>query len=236
MSSTRFPRLDQLLASLGYGSRREVEIMIKNNRVDIEGISKVMSDLRVDPDLIKVDGEALDNPRGILVMLNKPLGFVCSHNDEEGKLIYDLLPSRWMQRKPQVVTVGRLDKETSGLILITDNHDLVHKWTSPKKHVSKVYEVEVDRIIPSNATELFSSGTILLHGESKPCLPAELIIRNEKSASLVLHEGKYHQVRRMFASIGLKVTSLHRSQFGLLSLNNLKTGEFKEVSIEDVQL
>ena len=143
-SAKRFARLDQLIASLGYGSRRDVEGFIRQARLQVTGVTKLSSDLRLDPALIRFDGEPLDHPQGILVLLNKPVGYVCSHNEEEGKTVYELLPERWQKRDPQVVTVGRLDKDTSGLLLLTDQHDLVHRLTSPRHHVDKVYEADLD--------------------------------------------------------------------------------------------
>jgi 16S rRNA pseudouridine516 synthase len=231
-SDKRFSRLDQLLASLGYGSRREIDIMIKKKVITIEGIDKIKPDLRVDPTLIRFDGEPLDNPQGLLLMLNKPLGTVCSHNEEEGKLVYDLLSPRWRERSPKVVSVGRLDKETSGLLLLTDQHDLVHSLTSPKHHVAKVYIAQVEKPLRSEMIAQFASGELMLNGESKPCLPAKLEIVSEFEAKVTLQEGRYHQVRRMFAALGCPVVKLHRSQFGELKLDSLAVGEFKILSLD----
>jgi 16S rRNA pseudouridine516 synthase len=226
-SDKRYPRLDQLLASLGYGSRREVDIFLKKKLITIEGIDKVKSDLRVDPNLIRFEGEPLDNPLGLLILMHKPVGHVCSHNDEEGKLVYDLLPARWRVRNPQVVSVGRLDKDTSGLLLLTDQHELVHALTSPKHHVAKIYEATVEKPLRPEMVDIFASGELMLNGESKPCLPAKLEIISEFQARVTLREGRYHQVRRMFAALGCHVVKLHRSQFGELMLSDLALGEFK---------
>lgn len=231
-SDKRYPRLDQLLACLGYGSRREIDAFLKKKLITIEGIDKVQSDLRVDPALVRFDGERLDNPLGLLVLMHKPVGYVCSHNEEEGKLVYDLLPARWRGRNPQVVTVGRLDKDTSGLLLFTDQHELVHRLTSPKHHVAKVYEAHVKNPLDPEIVKAFASGELLLKGESKPCLPAKLEIMSEYEARITLQEGRYHQVRRMFAAIGSPVVKLHRSQFGLLELENLAPGEFKILPLD----
>ena len=231
-SAKRFARLDQLIASLGYGSRRDVEGYIRQGRVQVQGISKISSDLRIDPALIRFDSEPLDHPNGILVLLNKPVGCVCSHNEEEGQTVYELLPERWSKRDPQVVTVGRLDKDTSGLLLLTDQHDLVHRLTSPKHHVDKVYEADLDRPITADAIEIFKAGTLILKGETKPCLPAHLEILSEKKARITLQEGRYHQLRRMFAAVGNHVVALQRLQFGHLDLAGLAEGQYKHLSID----
>lgn len=231
-SAKRFARLDQLIASLGYGSRRDVEGYIRQGRIQVTGASKLSSDLRVDPALIRFDGEPLDHPHGILILLNKPVGYVCSHNEEEGQTVYELLPERWRKREPQVVTIGRLDKDTSGLLLLTDQHDLVHRLTSPKHHVDKVYEADLDRPLAAEAIELFKSGTLILKGETKPCLPAQLDILSDKKARLTLQEGRYHQVRRMFAAVGNHVVALKRLQFGHLDLSDVAEGQFKHLSLD----
>lgn len=228
----RFARLDQLVASLGYGTRREVEGFIRQGRLQATGIAKLSSDSRIDPALITLDGEPLDHPHGLLILLNKPVGYVCSHNEEEGQTVYELLPERWRKRDPQVVTVGRLDKDTSGLLLVTDQHDLVHRLTSPKHHIDKVYEADLDRPLSADAVEIFGSGTLVLKGETKPCLPAHLEILSEKKARLTLQEGRYHQVRRMFAAIGNHVVELRRLQFGHLDLSDVAEGQFKHLPID----
>lgn len=232
-SASRHPRLVQLVASLGYGSRREVEIAIKQGRVSVAGVAKVTGDLRVDPALILFDGAPLDHPEGILVLLHKPLGYVCSHAEEEGKTVYELLPARWAEREPQVVSVGRLDKDTSGLLLLTDQHDLVHRLTSPKSDVAKVYEVVLDRPVDASVAGIFAAGELVLKGESKPCLPAQLEILEERRARLTLREGRYHQVRRMFAAVGNHVVTLHRSRFGDLDLTDLGVGEFRHLRLDE---
>lgn len=232
--SKRFPRVDQLLVSLGYGSRREVQQMIKDRYVSrTDGLS-VEEDERVDPALLRVAGELLDHPAGILIALNKPMGYVCSHNEDEGRLIYELVPPQWLKRDPKLVTVGRLDKDTSGLILLTDRTELVHQWTSPKKHVTKIYEVRLRDPVASSLVDLFAAGELLLKGESKPCLPAQLVIVEERKVHLTLSEGKYHQVRRMFAACGNHVEKLHRLSFGALTLEGIAEGEFRFISANEV--
>lgn len=225
-------RLDQLLANLGYCSRREARDWIDAGRVAVRG--KVADDpgAKALPGDVLVDGEPLDHPEGLLLLLNKPLGLVCSHDEREGPNVYSLLPPRWSARNPQITSVGRLDKDTSGLLLLTDQTALVHRLTSPKHKVPKLYRVTVDRPFPPGIVELFASGTLLLPGEKSPCLPAELRILDSTTAEVVLTEGRYHQVRRMFASQGCEVLTLHRSAFGDLTLGDLAPGQFRKLPLD----
>ncbi|HAL72427.1 MAG TPA: rRNA pseudouridine synthase [Verrucomicrobiales bacterium] len=221
------PRLDQLLSSLGYGSRREVADFVKSGRVRLNGEVVKKADTKVQAEDVTLDGEALEAPHGLLALLHKPLGHVCTHSDGEGPTIYELLPPRWMARKPSVTSIGRLDKDTSGLILITDLGPLVHRYTSPKAEVEKIYEVTVDRELDPALVATFASGGVMLRGEDKPCLPAQLEITSPLTARLTLMEGRYHQVRRMFASQGWHVEKLHRSRFGDYTLGDLAPGGWR---------
>lgn len=225
------PRLDQLLSSLGYGSRREVADFVKSGRVRRGGEVVKKADIKVEAEAITLDGEVLEAPHGLLAMLNKPLGHVCTHSDGEGPTIYELLPPRWMARKPAVTSIGRLDKDTSGLILITDLGPLVHQFTSPKAEVEKIYEVTVDRELDPGLVTIFASGSVMLRGEEKPCLPAQLEITSPLTARLTLMEGRYHQVRRMFASQGWHVEKLHRSRFGDYTLDDLAPGHWRMLEL-----
>lgn len=226
-------RLDQLLANLGYCSRREARDWLKAGRVAVAG--KVADDpgVKPSPAAVRVDGEPLDHPDGIVLLVNKPLGLTCSHDPREAPLVYDLLPPRWRARNPQVTSVGRLDKETSGLILLTDHTDLVHKLTSPKHKVPKIYRATTDRDLGPELVGVFAAGTITLDGEKEPCAPAELKIVGPREAELTLIEGKYHQVRRMFAACGATVLTLHRERFGALTLGDLRPGQWRELSREE---
>lgn len=229
-------RLDQLLANLGYCSRREARDWLKAGRVSIAG--KVADDpgVKPSPAAVRVDGEPLDHPDGLLLLVNKPLGLTCSHDPREAPLVYELLPARWRERNPVVTSVGRLDKETSGLILLTDHTELVHRLTSPKHKVPKIYRATVDRDLPPDLIPRFASGTIQLDGEKEPCAPAELRIIGPREAELTLIEGKYHQVRRMFAACGSTVLTLHRTSFGALTLGDLKPGQYRELALAELGL
>jgi 16S rRNA pseudouridine516 synthase len=236
VTSTSMPRLDQLLASLGYGSRREVHGLIDDGHVTVRGIRAGDASEKVSPADVLVDGAALEHPGGLLLMLNKPVGLVCSHEPREGPNIYSLLPPRWQARHPPVTSIGRLDKETSGLLLLTDQSALVHRLTSPKHKVPKIYAATLDRDVPlpraAEVSALFASGTLVLPGEDRPCAPAGLRWRGARDAELTLTEGRYHQVRRMFAGQDYEVVALHRTHFGPLNLDGLAPGAWCELPLD----
>ena len=232
-------RLDRLLANMGYGSRRDIGLMTKAGWITLDGEAlrdeaahvRLAADL---PNRLLIRGKKLDPLPGMVIMVHKPLGVTCSRK-EAGTLIYDLLPDRWRARDPAVSTVGRLDKETSGLILMTDDGDLLHKIISPKHHVPKRYLVTLDRPLTGSEAATFAAGGLILAGETKPLRPAELEVTGERSAILTLHEGRYHQVRRMFAALGNHVTALHRDQIGALTLpQDLNAGSLRMMTAGDV--
>ena len=225
-------RLDQLLSSLGYCSRREARVWVAAGRLTVGG--QVADDFgaKADPADVRVDGEPLDHPAGVLLLLHKPTGLVCSHDGREGPDIYSLIPDRWRQRNPPVTSIGRLDKDTSGLLLLTDQSPLVHRLTSPKHKVPKVYRATVDRDLSPDLVAQFASGTLLLDGEDSPCAPAALNLLSAREAELTLTEGRYHQVRRMFAATGSTVLTLHRARFGPLELGDLSAGQWRELPLD----
>jgi 16S rRNA pseudouridine516 synthase len=229
-------RIDQLLSSLGYCSRGEARDWVRSGRVSIEGEPAADPAQKADPAAVRVDGEPLDHPEGILIAYHKPIGEVCSRDRSEGPSVFDALPERWQRRNPPVAAVGRLDKDTSGLLLMTDQGVLAHRLASPKHHVKKTYRVEVDRDLSPGLVDLFASGTLVLEGEKEPCAGAELRIIGPKEAELVLTEGRFRQVRRMFASQGYMTVLLSRVRFGGLSLDGINAGTWKEVSPEDIGL
>lgn len=222
-------RLDQLLANLGYCSRREARAWIQAGRVTVRGQVEVDFGAKADPAGVRVDGAPLDHPDGLLLLLHKPVGLVCSHEGSEGPNIYTLLPPRWRARNPPVTSIGRLDKETSGLLLLTDQSELVHRLTSPRHKVPKVYRATVGADVSPALIPLFASGTLQLKDEKEPCAPAGLKIISPREAELTLTEGRYHQVRRMFASQGCEVLALHRAKFGHLELGALPAGQWREL-------
>lgn len=225
-------RLDQLLANLGYCTRSEARRWIDDGRVIVRSESATDPAQKAAPADVRVDGEPLDHPDGLLLVLHKPLGLVCSHDAREGPNIYSLLPERWRRRNPVVTSIGRLDKDTSGLLLLTDQSPLVHRLTSPKHKVPKVYRATVDRDLTPDLIPLFASGTLTLPGESIPCAPAELTLVSPREATLTLTEGRYHQVRRMFSAAGAHVLTLHRERFGHLTLDALIPGQLRELPLD----
>jgi 16S rRNA pseudouridine516 synthase len=241
MSKTPTLRLDRLLANLGYGSRREVQQLVYTGLVTLDGIAMEDADQRIAvtqdlPKRMLVRGKPLDPPPGLVLMLHKPLGVTCSHK-ESGPLIYGLLPDRWRSRDPAISTIGRLDKETSGLLLMTDDGNLLHRIISPRAQIAKRYNVTLDRPLRGDEAEIFAAGTLMLEGEDKPLLPARMEALSEKSAYLTLTEGRYHQVRRMFAAVGNHVTALHRDKVGDLALpEDLEPGQYRLLSEADLAL
>jgi 16S rRNA pseudouridine516 synthase len=232
-------RLDRLLANMGYGSRREVQWLIRQGRVELDGAPVTEADLRlpVTPELagrMRVSGVRLDPPPGMVLMLHKPLGVTCSHK-EAGPLVYDLLPTRWRARDPAVSTVGRLDKETSGLLLLTDDGGLLHRIISPRQHVAKRYLATLARPLDGSEAARFASGELMLEGEDKPLAPAVLEPLSATLARLTITEGRYHQARRMFAAVGNHVAALHRDRIGDLELpDDLEPGAWRLMSPQEV--
>jgi 16S rRNA pseudouridine516 synthase len=231
MSSETRMRVDQLLSRHGYCSRGQSRGWLKNGRVTLDGAVLRDPSEKVLVKDVRIDGEPVECPDGILIVMNKPPGYVCSNNPNEGPSIYELLPERWSQRNPPVSSVGRLDKDTTGVLLITDQGDWIQRWTSPKHKVPKRYEVEVNQDIYPSLVGLFASGKLLLPDEEHPCLPAVLEVTSPRTATIELVEGRYHQVKRMFASQGYEVLRLHRSHFGPYVLDGLAQGTWRSEPI-----
>jgi len=231
---TKIPtsRVDKLLGSMGYGSRTEIARLGKVGGIVLDGadLTDVSKRIAVTPDLssrMEIDGQPLDPAPGLVMLLNKPLGMTCSRK-EEGALVYDILPDRWKRRDPAISTIGRLDKQTSGLLLLTDDGDLLHRVISPKKHVAKVYLANLARPLVGTEGDLFAQGGLVLEGEDKPLAPAHLEVISPTEARLTVTEGRYHMVRRMFAAVGNHVEALHRERLGGLTLpDDLEPGQWR---------
>ena len=219
-------KLVRLIANLGYGSRRDVALMFRQGRITDPAGEVLYADDRVEHADVRIDGEPLDPPQGLLLMLHKPVGHTCSTKDP-GRVVYDLLPPRFRLRKPLLSTVGRLDRDTSGLLLMTDDGALLHRITSPKSKVPKTYEATLAEPLRGDEAALFASGTLMLESETTPLQPALLEPSGERSARLTISEGRYHQVRRMFAAAGNHVQALHRNRVGALELGGLPAGEWR---------
>ncbi|MBS0411946.1 MAG: pseudouridine synthase [Proteobacteria bacterium] len=239
MSKAPTFRVDRLLANMGYGSRRDIHALARLGAITLDGAELTDADQRIAvtadlPARMRVDGQALDPPPGLILMLHKPLGVTCSHK-EAGPLVYELLPARWRRRDPAISTVGRLDKETSGLLLMTDDGALLHRIISPKAKLAKSYVATLARPLKGDEGAVFAAGTLMLEGEEKPLLPAELEVLGPTQARLTITEGRYHQVRRMFAAVGNHVETLHRDRIGGLDLPaDLAPGRFRLLGAGDV--
>jgi 16S rRNA pseudouridine516 synthase len=219
-------KLLKLIANLGYGSRKDVAWMFREGRITGANGDVLYADDEVAPADVRIDGEPLDPLSGLLLMLHKPVGYTCSTKDP-GRIVYDLLPPRFRARSPLLSTVGRLDRDTSGLLLLTDDGALLHRIVSPKAHLPKAYEVTLAHDLRGDEAGIFASGTLLLESDTTPLAPARLQVNDARHATLVLTEGRYHQVRRMFAAVGNHVEALHRSRIGGLGLGDLAPGAWR---------
>ncbi|MCI4568410.1 pseudouridine synthase [Lysobacter sp. CFH 32150] len=226
-------KLVKLIANLGYGSRKDVALMFREGRITDPQGEVLYADDKVSHADIRIDGEPLDPPAGLVLMLHKPVGYTCSTKDP-GRIVYDLLPPRYRLRSPLLSTVGRLDRDTSGLLLLTDDGALLHRIVSPKSQLSKVYEATLAHDLRGDEAGLFASGTLLLESEPTPLAPARLEVVDPRHAALTLTEGRYHQVRRMFAAVGNHVTALHRSRIGGLELGDLPSGDWRALDAGDL--
>jgi 16S rRNA pseudouridine516 synthase len=227
-------KLVKHIANLGYGTRREVEQMIGRRRVTRrDGRVLAEGDPFTHEDVL-VDGAPLDPPLGTVIMLHKPVGYVCSTTDSNS-LVYELLPWRFRARSPMVAPVGRLDRDTSGLLLLTDDGQLNHRITAPRTHLPKTYEARLASDLRGDEQELFASGTLMLESETAPLLPATLEILAPREVRVTITEGRYHQVRRMFVAVGNHVESLHRATIGTLPLGDLPSGRWRVLDTAELQ-
>lgn len=232
-------RLDKVLGNLGYGTRKEVKALVKAGEVELDGVIVKDSGLQVDPEknVIKISGELVQYRKYIYLMMNKPDGVVSATFDNYDETVIDLLEPNYQVFNP--FPVGRLDKDTVGLLLITNDGELNHRLISPKWHVDKVYYADINKAVDEKDVETFKKGIILDDGYE--CLPAKLeILKADKDGAEVLvtiQEGKFHQVKRMFQSVDKEVVYLKRIKFGSLDLDeNLREGEYRELSEEEINI
>ncbi len=222
-------RLDKYLASLGLGSRKDVKKMIKGGRVRVEGREKISPETSVEPkrDKIYADGVPTVYREFVYIMLNKPKGCVSAVYDKKYPTVIDFAPEEF--KHMSLFPAGRLDIDTEGLSLITNDGALAHRILSPKSHVPKTYIAELDGAVTESDAALFKRGVKLDDGYV--CKPAELESIGETTARVVIYEGKFHQVKRMFAAVGKNVLSLRRIGMGGLSLDeSLAPGEARELT------
>lgn len=231
-------RIDKILVSQNLGSRREVQKLIKSGNVLIDGKICKSVDLKIDPENceIKVNGQALSYMKNIYIMMNKPCGVLSASRDKNCETVLDLIPQEY--RRKGLFPAGRLDKDTQGLLIITDDGDFAHRMLSPKKHVEKKYIATLDNEITDNTIKAFESGIVFADGTK--CRPAllEYTNNNDKKCGIVtICEGKFHQVKKMFCCCGLNVVQLKRISIGKLYLDsNLPIGKCKLMSKLDKQL
>jgi len=221
-------RLDKFLAHSGFGTRREIKSLIKEGLVKVNGRQAKSPDLKIDEDIdiVQVGDEIVQLKRWIYIMMNKPQGYVCSNEDPFSPTVFSLIPEKLKYRN--LHTVGRLDKDAEGLLILTNNGEYTHKVISPKKHVEKEYFVKLENEVDIQRLKEFENGVVLDDGYKT--LPAKYTIIDSYTVTLVVHEGKYHQVKRMFEAIGNKVVYLKRIRIGELKLDeNLKPGEYKVI-------
>lgn len=221
-------RLDKFLCDSGAGTRSQVKAILKTGRVSVDGKPEKDGGRKVDPQKNEVclDGERLGGRRRAVFLLNKPQGYVTATEDPREKTVMELLPPdvKHLELKP----VGRLDKATEGLLLFTNDGDLLHRLISPRKEVPKVYYARHEGVAAQEDVDAFAQGLIL--GDGTQCLGAKLEILGPGESLITVCEGKYHQVRRMMASRGLPVTYLERRQEGPLSLGDLPRGALRELT------
>lgn len=225
-------RLDKFISQYSDYSRSQIQIAIKRGLVTIDGICAKKGEQKLQGgEVIKWNGDVIEPIQIRYLMLNKPLGCVCANTDSEHPTVLDLIQ---LPHKNSLQIVGRLDIDTTGLILLTDDGQWNHRITSPRRHCPKTYRVTTADPIQADTVTLFLSG-VQLHGEKSPTLPAHLELLDETHARLTIQEGKYHQVKRMFAASGNRVIELHRERIGNIKLDeNIAPGEYRALTIDEI--
>lgn len=226
-------RLDKMLSDAGIASRKELKAIIKAGRVTVNDTAVSLPEIKIAPekDVIRLDGTVIRYSRFHYYMMDKPCGVLTATEDREQKTVIDLLSPEL--KRIGLFPVGRLDKDTSGLLLLTDDGDFAHRVISPKYNIEKLYHAKVDGLFNVEDVDAFSAGLILRDGTK--CLPAKLEIRGQNECFVTVMEGKYHQVRRMLASRGKTVTELRRLRIGSLNIDSsLGSGGFRELEQEEI--
>ena len=225
-------RLDKVICSQTNYSRKDIKDLVKKKKVLVNGEVVLNSDIKVDSsiDKIVVCGEEIVFKKYVYLMLNKPKGYVSASFDKNDKTVLDLVPEQYIHRN--LFPAGRLDKDTTGLMIITDDGEFAHNILSPKKHISKTYKVIIDISMSDEMVNGFKEGVKLSDGE---CKSAILEVIDEYSGIVILTEGRYHQIKRMFGCFGAKVVELERIKMGNFSLpEDLKLGEVREFTEEEL--
>lgn len=231
-------RLDKILSNFGFGTRKEIKQAVKNGIIKVDGVTVKDSSMHVDPhsSVIEIDGEVLNYREFVYIMMNKPQGVISATFDPKHKTVIDLLPDEYLCFEP--FPVGRLDIDTEGLLVLTNDGQLAHELLSPKKHVPKKYYALIEGIVGQEDIISFKQGVLLEDGYKT--LPAELTVLKQGDFSeieVTITEGKFHQVKRMFKSVGKEVKFLKRIEMGKLKLDEkLEQGRCRELSEEELQL
>lgn len=229
-------RLDKYLCSCGLGTRSEVKKIIRSKRVMVNNITIESSDHKVDEySTVTLDNKIVEYNKYTYIMLNKPAGYLSATKDNNRDTIMELFEEKY--QKIGLFPVGRLDKDTVGLVIMTNDGDFAHNTLSPKKHVYKTYIADIEGTLPDNAKEIFNKGVIL---KDFTCESAELIIEethdNYTRVRVTIHEGKYHQIKRMFLALNCKVVYLKRIGFGKITLDDsLKEGEYRLLNEKEME-
>lgn len=226
-------RLDKIISNSGYASRKQCGKIAREGRITVNGQVVRMLDMKVDENaIIAIDGQELERHRTVVCMMNKPSGYVTSTDDPTSPTVMELLPEAMLRQK--VVPAGRLDKDTEGLLIFTNDGDLLHRLISPKSEVAKQYYIEYEGTLKPEAPEMAKSGVVLRDGTV--CKSADLKLLEEGRCTMTIREGMYHQIKRMVAAMGAHVTHLKRIRIGALELGELENGEVGELSEREIGL
>lgn len=227
-------RIDKYLADCGIGTRSEVKKYIKAKQITVNGEIVAKPELKIDEtvDEVYFKGQPFTYEKYVYYLLHKPAGCVTAKQDNVHKTVMEYFSEDILAKG--IAPVGRLDLDTEGLLLFTNDGPLTHHLLSPTHHIPKTYYAVLDKEVPESAVELFKTGVDI--GDDKPTLPAELVIISENEAELTIHEGRFHQVKRMFEAVGCTVTYLKRLSMGSLTLGDLPKGEYRKLTEEEVSL
>lgn len=226
-------RLDKIICSQTEYSRKDIKKIVSQKRIKVNGRIIIKSDIKIDEnkDIILIDDKEIQIREYVYLILNKPKGYISATEDRTQKTVLDLIDNKYLHR--DLFPAGRLDKDTTGLMIITDDGKFAHEILSPRKHVSKTYEVTLDIPVTEEMVKRFKDGIDLNDGK---CKTAVMEITGEYSAKVILTEGRYHQIKRMFGCFGAKVIELHRIKMGGLELpNDLREGESRELTFEEIE-
>ena len=225
-------RIDKIISSQTNYSRKDVKKLILQKKISVNGkvAKKPEQKVNEQQDEIYIDGNELEIKKYIYLILNKPKGYISATEDRTAKTVLDLVPEKYMRRG--LFPAGRLDKDTTGMMIITDDGEFAHNILAPKKHIEKTYRVQIDIDITDEMREKFKQGIVL---KDHVCCPATIVVEDKNTALITITEGKYHQIKRMFGCFGAKVVNLHRISMGGLQLpKDLREGECRELTATEL--